>query len=142
MTNSHSKGFTLIEALITAALIGVLVAVALPRYRDYIRRAQRAEARSGLLQAAHWLERVATARGVYPAKASDFPETLGNVPSRAYRISFEPIDDRGSGYTLRATPQGDQTSDACGTYTLDQAGTRGLAATSASDDLIAECWNR
>jgi len=65
MTNSRTKGFTLIEALITAALIGILVAVALPGYRNYIRRAQRAEARTGLLQAAHWLERVATARGVY-----------------------------------------------------------------------------
>jgi len=52
------------------------------------------------------------------------------------------MDDGGSGYTLRAAPQGDQTSDACGTYTLDQAGIRGLAATSASDALIAECWNR
>jgi Tfp pilus assembly protein PilE len=52
------------------------------------------------------------------------------------------MDDGGSGYTLRAAPQGDQTSDACGTYTLDQAGIRGLAATSASDELSAECWNR
>lgn len=40
------KGFTLIELMIVIAIIGVLAAIAIPAYQDYIARAQMAEALS------------------------------------------------------------------------------------------------
>jgi type IV pilus assembly protein PilE len=46
------RGFTLIELMITVAIVAILVAVALPSYQDYVRRGNRAEARA-LLQAAN-----------------------------------------------------------------------------------------
>ena len=46
MRNSMQKGFTLIELMIVIAIIGVLAAVAVPAYQDYIAKAQTAEAAS------------------------------------------------------------------------------------------------
>ncbi|MDM0016755.1 type IV pilin protein [Variovorax saccharolyticus] len=142
MTRRWQPGFTLIELLVVLALVAILAALALPSYQAHVQRALRAEARAGLLQAAHWLERAATATGRYPDDPADFPESLRSVPSGSYRIVFEPADAQGSGYTLTALPLGTQAGDRCGGYTLDHAGVRGLAAAGAADELQAECWNR
>ncbi|MEJ8850506.1 type IV pilin protein [Variovorax rhizosphaerae] len=131
--------------MIVVAVIGILSAIALPSYQEYIRRGHRAEARAGLLQAAHWLERVATARGTYlttDEAATNFPAALQEVPSKRYAISLEATDAQGAGYTLTATPQNGQAGDKCGAFTLTQAGARGLSATTASAELVTDCWSR
>lgn len=46
MKNSVQKGFTLIELMIVIAIIGVLAAVAVPAYQDYLAKGQLAEAAS------------------------------------------------------------------------------------------------
>ena len=86
----HSQqGFTLIEMMIVVAVIGILSAIAYPNYTEYVRRGHRAEARAGLLQAAQWLERAATATGTYPLAAA-FPANLKKVPNERYDISYTP----------------------------------------------------
>ena len=139
-----ASGFTLIEVMIVVAVIAILAAIALPSYQEYIRRGNRAEARAALLQAAQWLERVATSTGTYLAtdNVANFPAELKVVPSKSYVISLGGTNDAGSAFTLSATPQGGQAADKCGTLTLNQAGQRNVSVTGASEDLKAECWGR
>lgn len=135
------KGFSLIELMIVVSVIAILAGIAVPGYQAHMQRAHRAEARAGLLQAAQWLERVATATGLYLADEADFPNALKSVPSGTYAISFA-TPDKGRSYILHATPMNAQADDKCGSYVLTPSGERRLGAPDAPDALVAECWNR
>jgi type IV pilus assembly protein PilE len=136
----QSSGFTLVELMVVIAVIGILGAIALPSYRDYVRRANRSDARETLLQVASWAERVSTATGKLPV-AGSLPSNLQRTPGDTYAISYEPVASPGYGYALKATPQGDQAKDKCGTLKLSNAGERSLDPP-GSADLTRECWNR
>ena len=49
---SKARGFTLIEVVITVAIVGILVAIAVPSYQNHLRKGRRAEAQAFITQIA------------------------------------------------------------------------------------------
>lgn len=140
-TRTNQRGFTLIELMIVVAIVGVLSAIAYPSYTEYVRRGHRADARAGLLQAQQWLERAATAQGVYPTTLpAALTWTADN--NKRYNIAFQ-AGNTNAAFTLTATPKGGQVGDRCGVFTLDNTGLRGANGKTASQaGYNSECWGK
>jgi len=124
-------GFTLIEMIITVAIIGILAAVAFPLYQNQVQQTRRTTAMADLLELNQWMER-------RYSNSFDYT-TAGTLPfnqspqngTAFYNISFSGSVTRNS-FTLQAVPTGGQASDVCGTLKIDEQGTRSADET--------DCW--
>ncbi len=78
MKNTANHGFTLIELMVTVAILGILVSIAYPSYRDAVLKGRRAEARTAIAELMQQQERYMTQNNTYYA----FTNTNG-VPDPA-----------------------------------------------------------
>lgn len=68
-------GFTLIEVMITVAIVGILAAIALPSYNSAVLKGRRAQARTELVSLLQQQERYSTQQNTY----LDFTNTGGTT---------------------------------------------------------------
>ena len=95
-------GFTLIEAMITVAVIGILAAVAYPSYQDYVRKGKRATAQAALMELASKEQSYLLDRRVYSAVLADVafvtPTQIANDYTFTVAVGATP------NFTATATP--------------------------------------
>jgi type IV pilus assembly protein PilE len=128
------KGFTLIELMITVAIIGILAAGALPSYSAYVIRASRSAAQTELLALAALQEKIYLNTSSYAYSVTNayngtsgatagLGKTGGRTADQKYTIALD-ITAASQTYTLTATPIAGTSQANDGNLSINQAGTR------------------
>lgn len=123
-----AKGFTLIEVMITIAIIGIAMSIALPQYRDYVTRTRVTEAFSGL-------------QGVQPAAEQFWSNNrtyvaFDRLPT-SVNFTYALSGATTSAYTVTATGTGPVNGFV---YTINQNGVRATTASPTGWGTSTSCW--
>src|ERR1700674_4466304 len=122
-----SAGFTLLELMITVAVVSILATIAATSYQSQIQKSRRTDARSALLDLAGREEKLFSVTNAYSATPSALgyggalPIPVGSGYCNVNIVAPAPVPPALPTYTLTATAINAQVSDtACATLTLDQ----------------------
>lgn len=138
-TTAKNRGFTLIELMVTVAIVGILAAIAYPSYQNYILKSNRAAATGCLLEYAQFMERTFTQNMAYNPSGFSLPalQCSQDLSSRyAFSMAANSLSNRT--YTLVAVPTARQ-SDGCGSLTYNHAGQKGAKGVTTAA-AVQECW--
>jgi type IV pilus assembly protein PilE len=136
------RGFTLIEVMITVAIVAILSAIAIPSYSEYVQRARITEAVSSLSDMRNKMERY------YQDNRSWNPAGGVTQPCQPNTVAPLPVTDNfiyscsnlgANTYTLTATGKVGSSMNLF-VYTVDQANTRATVTLPPGWTVNPACW--
>jgi prepilin-type N-terminal cleavage/methylation domain len=131
---ARARGFTLVEVMITVAIVGILAAIALPSYRDHIRTSRRSEAQAYLMNVAARQQQFLIDSRSYAAALATIGIAIPTNVNAAYDVTLVTAAGPPPTFVLTATPKPgtDQVEEKCGVLAIDQTGGKTASLTS--------CW--
>lgn len=133
----RTLGFTLLEVLITVAIVGILASIAYPAYTDFIVRSNRGEAQRELIRLANLQEQAFVDIRSYTADMTELGEAKDPFETDNGNYSIDAtIANNGTSFTLTATAinQQKKMDKKCLTFTIDETGTKGATK--------SDCWEK
>jgi type IV pilus assembly protein PilE len=131
MMLGKSSGFTLIELMITVAIVAILASIAYPNYTEYVRRTHRAEIAGVLSEQTQNLERYYSRNGTYTGA------TVSGSNSW-YKVALTALNAQDFILTATPIPTAMMSGDKCGSFQITNTGLRSNS-TGLSNK---ECWGR
>lgn len=131
--SNNNSGFTLIELMITVAIIGILAAIVYPSYTSFVMRSDRAEPQRELMRLANLQEQLYTDSRAYTEDMKELGMAADPYITESKKYSID-AKVNGATFVLTATAQNSQTHDTgCTTLTINEAGLKTPAGT---------CWEQ
>lgn len=118
-----SRGFTLVELIVTVAILGILAMVAIPAYQSQIEKGRLADARAALTQDGNFMARWYADHGSYKKSSSSWPD-LPVTETDFYTVTFTALANgvTTDSYGLKAEPKPQFDSDGAKYLKIDQDG--------------------
>lgn len=144
MTRQTHRGFTLIELIITIAIVSILTAVAIPAYTDYVVRGQLVDGTNGLAAMRTQMEQYFQDNRTYAATGTFTPPCTTGATYGLFGVSCTTAPTRNT-YTITAV--GKTGSNVAGfIFTIDQNNSRATTSLpstawgTASTSAPLPCW--